>query len=597
MSDIKRKQHQCFIAGWITDSRLIWILVVLLWAMPAAMPGFGETLSVKAEVDRTTMSSGETLTLTVKIKGADGQINTSGIRDFEVLSTNASQNYSIINGKTSREVRYRYTLVPEKQGRLLIPPLPVTIGQKTLYTELIAVQVRKAGDEATIDAQRDVFARVDVSDTSPYVGQQIVLRLALYNAVRIGNAELRKGPVFEGVDARKLDKSRSYAKIINDRRYDVTELVYILTPEQAGTYQVGQSRIMCEVITQVSGRSRFPFNSFFNDSRMVPSMVDAPPVEITVRPLPTNSGSKDYSGLVGAFDISASVDPTTLAQGDSCNLSIMIQGRGNIQDAAMPDLRLPDTFKVYKDAPVEDIDVTEQGVAGSKQFAAALVALTPGTYTIGPFSLTYFDTDQERYITETTRMFTIAVNENPGATQLDVYEGKRRPAETGVQKKTVDFTGKDIFSIEPDMDALKNHRAIAPVVFVLMLLAPYLLLAILIVFFSRRRITTTPARMMARQARTELKSAGNDRVNLADHLYRALIYAIFAKAGKQGASLTHKEVAAMLAQAGCKPDFIETVGEVLDRVESARFGGVTMDDRAAADLLAAATRIVRRLIA
>ncbi|MDY6822995.1 MAG: BatD family protein [Thermodesulfobacteriota bacterium] len=571
-------------------------LIALLVVMAVVTPGFAQTPAVTAEVNRTAMAPGETLTLTVVIKGTKGRVNVSGIRDFDVFSSRSSQNYTIINGKTSREVRYVYTLVPQKTGRLLIPPLPVDVDGKTLYTEMIAIQVRQDASDGTDSAEKDVFATIHVSDRSPYIGQQIVCRVALYNAVRIGNAELRDGPVFDGFDARKLDDSRSYAKIISDRRYDVTELVYILTPEKTGVFQVGEARIMCEVVTQVPRRSGFPFNSFFNDSRMVPRIIAAAPVKVTVQPLPEYTGTGDPSGLVGEFDISAAVDATVVDEGDSCNLTITVKGRGNIRDAAMPALNLPEAFKVYQDTPTENVKVTEDGITGSKQFAAALVALTPGEYTIGPFSLTCFDTEKARYVTRSTGSIKITVKPAPGRSHVNVHEGEPGRAKPAVRKKTVDYTGKDIFSIKSGLDALADRDPISPWAFAIMLAVPYGVLGLLIAGFRYRQKGEPISRQMARQSRQALQDAKKDSLHMADHLYRAMIAAIYAKAAKQGVSLTRNEAAALLSESGCEVDFIESVCRRLDEIESVKYGGAVLDTEAAEDLLASARRIIRRLL-
>lgn len=567
--------------------RLAIMLTMFLGVMATA--GVVRAASVTASVDRTRVAGGERLNLTVTIEGGKGDVNVDGIRDFQVISRGTSSSYNIINGEVSSTVQYTYTLVPLKKGPLVIPALPVTVGKKTLYTKMIPIEVSDSPSADSGPKDADVFVRLSVSDDAPWLGEQITCRLHLYNAVRITNAGLTLAPKFPGFSAEQLEDNRSYSRVVGGRQFDVTEIVYVLTPEQAGEHSIGPAVISCDVVSRKSSRGRSTFDSFFNDPffggglNLERRRLTAAPVTVNVRPLPAYNGKESFSGLVGEFAVSAEMDQTTIDEGDSVNLAVIVSGRGNIQSASSPGFHLPDAFKVYEDAPVEDIAVSDAGVSGKKRFPAALVALTPGTYSVGPFSLTYFDVSRESYITISTPPIDITVNPSDHHPPVDgdgAGEGKQEHLPRPVKKKAVEFTGHDIFPVKQDLSALEHQGPIPLNIFFLLTGAPFLLYGIAVVIISRVRRKVDDATLMSRKSRAALASAGREKTTLEarlDLLFKAVVYAVYARAGRRGESLTYREARQMLRENGCEASVADETCRLLSEIEQARYGGRSVD--------------------
>ncbi|MDY6832281.1 MAG: BatD family protein [Thermodesulfobacteriota bacterium] len=574
--------------------RLTAITTIVILMTGLTLPGLARSPQVSATVDRTVLGSGESLTLTVTIEGSDGNVDVSGIQDFDVVSRGTAQSLRIINGKTSREMRYTYVLVPLKEGALSIPALPVTIDKETFHTEAITIRVAEE-DRPAMQGASDVFAEVTVSDPSPYVGQQVVCRVSLYHAVRIADAGLSSGPVFDGFTPKIVSNDRSYTKIISGRRYDVTELVYVLTPEQVGTFEVGATRIRCNVISRQQRNRGFPFDTFFDDTRLVPRVISANPVSVRVRPLPPYSGTVPFSGLVGEFDLSAKTDRTSVHAGDSVNLTVTIKGKGNVQDAPLPDIDLDNAFKVYADVPVDDTTANEDGVSGKKTFPVALVALFPGDYIIGPFSVVYFDTARGEYKTASTTALPITVLEADEESPAAVFAAGDDKKPPGIEKKEVQFIDKDIFPLKEGLDAISHRRPMTLWYFLALLAFPVPAYAVAGIVVSRLRRNEPVARTMAKQARAALAGARPGDANAAERLYKAIVYAIFARAGKKGESLTYKEARQLLRQSSCPEALADTAAETLEKVEQMRFGGGAIDPGAGERLFKTVKDLVRRL--
>ena len=168
----------------------------------------------------------------------------SPIRDFKVMSGGTSTSVQIINGRMSREVNYTYTLIPLKEGRLVIPPLTVTTDKTTQKTAEIVVTVSPKTQEKT--GSQDVFAEGNVSNSSPYEGEPIVYTFKLFNAVQIANARFQK-PEFSGFTAKEVENSRkTYRTVMNGREYNVTDLTILLVPLGAGQKTIDPAVLECD---------------------------------------------------------------------------------------------------------------------------------------------------------------------------------------------------------------------------------------------------------------------------------------------------------------------------------------------------------------
>ena len=99
-------------------------------------------------------------------------------------------------------------------------------------------------------------------------------------------------------------------------------------------------------------------------------------VIVNVKPLPEYRGEGQFSGLVGDFSLSSSVDRRSLKVGESLTLKVNLKGKGNIFDG---NIRLPDSsnFKSYDDEPVFTKDENPNYFSGLKTFKNCLLYTSP----------------------------------------------------------------------------------------------------------------------------------------------------------------------------------------------------------------------------
>jgi hypothetical protein len=552
-------------------------------------------VAVSAQVDRTHVVPGQSLQMQVKISGGSGDVDISPIDDFKVRSIGTSSSVQIINGHMSREVSYNYLLIPRGKGELTIPPLTVTVGGRPYHTDAITITVSAAppADAGPDAPDKAVWVAGDLSETTPYIGQQITYTFRFYRSVPIDDAKFQP-PGFKGFTAQEVKDRHSYRKIIDGREYVVTEIDYILTPLEAGDWTVDPTVVNVGVLRRRRSPSQFPFDDFFNRSVVEPRELQTKPLKITVRPLPPLPPGQDFSGLVGRFTMTAETESTHLAVGDSCTLTITLQGKGNITDAQHPRLVLPPAFKSYADNPQPEVTADRDGVHGKMVFRTALVPLKPGRYALDPIRLTYFDVEKETYQTLEIPLppLTVVPGADRDSQPLTVTPGNLPPS-----RKKVAFTGHDILPPKGGMAAIRSRSAMAWPLFLVLLAAPASLYGLVLLAQQLRRPATSAAAVMKTRARQALKRAGADPSGDAfpTALYQALTAAIYCAAGRYGEALTWKEAETLLLEKHHSAEEAAGAAKLLAEIESIKFGGRTLPEERRKTLLEETRTLVRRL--
>lgn len=571
---------------------LFFLMVILL------SPGNADADSVQAFVDRNQAAPGDSISFRISIKAKDGEPDLSVVRDFKVISQGKSSRMQMANGRITREIDYNYLLLPLKEGDLHIPKIPVRVDGKTLYTQKILVKVLKPSPLEKENA--DVFVTVDLSEKNPYAGQQIVYTFKLHNAVQIVNAQFQK-PDFGGFLADELEERNSYRTIINGREFMVTELTFILVPLNSGEKAITPATLQIGVVKKTRRRRSSGIDSFFGDSffsrqEVETRILKTDPLRVDVKPLPAFEGPGSYSDLVGRFDITSTIGNTDLKAGESTTLTIIVQGQGNIMDARIPEIIVPESFKTYADNPEETIDKGRTGYSGKKVFRIALVPIKEGIFKLAPMRLAYFDVSTGRYVTKNTQSFQLNVTPSEAAiNDPSVFHASKEPVNTAKEK--VEFTGRDILPIKEGLDAIEPSGKMSVFWFLLFIIGPILLSMGINMGIKLAKKDTDPASVMIERAKKSLKDARGDlpEDRFISSLHRALVSAILARAEMVGESLTRSEAQSLLMSKGLDENEALEAATLLETIETTGYSGKTFGSAYRMDLLNRTRDMVRRL--
>ena len=376
--------------------------------------------SIRASLDASQVAVGDTLQLTLEHEGGtSGQPDVTPLQhDFDILGTSSSTSIELRNGAASERTEVVLTLAPKVSGRVTIPPL-VWDGERTQ-----ALSVLVTGPDGTAQpggaAPRapNVFIETSVSSEQPYVQAAVQLTVRLFTTSVLYRADLEL-PENGDVVAKQIGTDENSNAERNGRTYQVITRHYVLFPLHSGKLTLEGPVLDAEI---ASNQPRRPLGSdpfgggffggpFFQTVR--PVRLHGNPIVMTVRARP--------AGAVGSYwlparnvSLSAAWNPAGLSAraGDPITLDVTLQATG-LTAAQLPDLSsllgFPPALKAYPDQPKLN-DSTHDGLlVGSRDQTIALMADTPGHYTIPALTVNWWDTktDQPRATTVPARTLTI----------------------------------------------------------------------------------------------------------------------------------------------------------------------------------------------
>ncbi len=591
-----RPQHARTTFWWTSIGAILATLV---------LPTGAGAASITATINRTEVAVGDRLQLTLTLEGSSaGEIELPDLSAFEVHSQGQSRNIQLINGRMNSSVALNYLLIPTQPGTFTIGSVRTKVDGKAVMTKPITVRVLAA--EETPKQTRDLFMIAKVSNESPYVGEQVVFSLRIYQRIRLAQASL-EALDFGGALAEDLGKESTYDATVNGIAYQVTEIKKALFPQQAGELVLPAVRLNAEVVVQNQGGRRrgtdpfgdifnSPFDDFFGRGRTETRTVTAPPVTLTVRPLPP--APANFSGMVGSFSIKANLTNATVKVGESTTLSLTVSGRGNPPLIKEPTLPALEGFKIYDDKPTLQSQVDGEGLTGVKVFGKALVPMRAGMLSIPAARLTFFEPATGEYVTRSTTPITLTVADAPASedlrlTQLVTPTGGKVAVRLLADDLLPNYSGLDAISASALNSGHSGLAAlgllIPPLGFIVWVLAMRRRVRLKSdVAFRRSRMALKEAQPFLREATSKLK-AGDDH-DAAMALSRALRTYMGNRLNVEGTALTPRESAQLLADRGAGPQTVASVEAALLCCETFVYGAP--DSRTRVEL----TEHVRRAV-
>lgn len=435
------------------------VLFVAMIVMILATTSFAQ-VTVTATIDQTHIGLQEDFTLSVEVSGGNaGQPQLPAMENFAQLAgTSSSQSIQIINGRMSSSHTYHYTFIAIAAGKFEIGPVEVEAGGQLYRSQPIRIEIAQGAaggqppapgaapapqTDPTVKAESNIFLRAEVDRKQVYQNQPVIVTFKIYTARNIRNYGNAKIPGFTGFwveDYPMPQRPRTYQQVLNGQRFLVAEIKRTaLFPQSAGKNTIESMSLECEVQAQSRRRSRDLFDSFFDDPFFAPMervAIASRPVEIEVLPLPAAGKPANFSGVVGDYSITASVDRTTAKANEAITLKVRIAGQGNIKTLPPPQMDLPPDFEVYDPKVSQQVEPGDAQISGSKSWEYVLVPRYAGTHEIKPIALHYFNPRAKQYAVASTKP--IALTIEPGSAEY------ANAAFGGASKEDVKLLGQDI---------------------------------------------------------------------------------------------------------------------------------------------------------
>lgn len=291
----------------------------------------------------------------------------------------------------TREIRY--TLRASSPGSLTISPVVASLGTQQVISpvKMLVVQppptnaVPAIVSRAPVTRSRVVNFYALVTPDTVWAGEQVTLQVGVFIDDDL-RSRLQRNPEYV---APQVDGAVAYdLPVANDAlptrnvegaRYRPFVFARGLFPLRAGVLAVPPARL-----SYTLGSA----GTIFGRQERQTSTTAAETV--VVRELPAEGRPASFAGAVGVYAMSAAVEKTTGRVGDAVQLTIKLEGVGNVKLLPAPIIDIPN---VTSNASGESIvvDTTDLLVRGSKTFRFLLTPKRDGDLPLGSLKYAYFN--------------------------------------------------------------------------------------------------------------------------------------------------------------------------------------------------------------
>lgn len=512
---------------------------------------------------------------------------------FEVLmgpSTSTQQSFSFVNGHASQQssVTYTYVLMANKNGTFVIPSAKGTVAGNNVASSALKItvsgkaqqggggnsypqqQARRVDRAGARISGRDLFLRVSANKQKVYEQEPILLTYKVYTQVELTALE-GKMPDLKGFHTQEIplpQQKTFHIERVNGKPYNcVTWSEYVMFPQMTGKLTIPSLTFKGIVMQQNPNVD--PFEAFFNGGSgyiEVKKDFTAPSVNIEVMPLPAKPAG--FSGGVGHFSITSSIDKNKVKAGDPVNVRVVVSGVGNMKLLKQPELNVPKDFEKYDAKVTDKTKLTTDGVTGSMIYDILVVPRNMGNYVLPGIKFIYFDTQTNKYQTLTTQPFNIEVEKGSGSSGSGSYSQYNDNdihdimfGETNRQHPSLTFFGSKVY-----------HGVIA------FIFAAFVVLFIIFrkralefrdVIAMRSKNANKVATKRLRKANKFMKA--NKKDDFYDEVLRALWGYVSDKLAMPSEQLSRDNISETLTQRGTPEETIKSFITAIDECEYARY--------------------------
>ena len=351
------------------------------------------------------------------------------LENLEVISgPSVGKEFSWVNGRATRATSFTYVLQGLEVGPASVGPLVVAVGEVELRSEIVHAEVvpgsvalpRSVGRRSpfSLDPFVDPYGRRQpaggatrvalrqlVSAREVVLGQPILVTVVLdTTAGGVDGFEWLEAPSYPGWWAQRVEPPERITSEVAEvdgirfNRFVVAQ--HALVPLKTGGLAVP------EVRARIAYRARSVFAS--------QQVVDRGTPEVTVEVTPRPRAPGGFAGAVGDLRYTASLEPISIAFGESAVLSIELKGNGNLPLVEIPAL-WPGCSDCESYPPEEEsrVRVDGTGIHGSRTWRTTLVPRSWGELDLEPVMLAIFDPAAGIYRKQTLGPMQLSVSPPP----------------------------------------------------------------------------------------------------------------------------------------------------------------------------------------
>ncbi len=351
--------------------------------------------AVSASVDKDTIYSGDVVNYTISAEGKNPKFpNLNTIAGYGIMGVSRSQMVNIVNGNYKSTISKTYSFSPTRS--LVIPSYKVIVNGKVYKTDEIRVNIVKPS-QAKKGSDFSISMEMDKNDV--YVGEPVKVDVKFKYKLSSQADKITITPLKISDFWVKGDK-----KPVKTIKGDtiIQTYHYLIFPQKQGDFEI--EPIVANIGTfsrrNIGGNLfKDPFFDTF-DQTLQWKKITSNKLFIHAKPLPNNLE------VYGKFNIKTSVDKRETKANKPVNLTVKIDGVGNIDDIKKFSLDINDVV-VYSAEPNIKAGLNT-GVYGGV-FTQKIALIADKDFIIPSVKFSYFDKDLKKVVTKKTKPITIKV--------------------------------------------------------------------------------------------------------------------------------------------------------------------------------------------
>lgn len=364
-------------------------LFIALFALNLLIsPLFAADISVK--IDRNPVNLNESFQIIFSATDQpDGEPDFTPLeKDFEILNQSQQQSTQIINLKMTKSIQWVLTVMAKHAGTLMVPV--INFGQDS--SQFAALVVNKV--QVTANANEELFLQVEVSNSQPYIQEQVIYTLKLYRKVNISQAALTE-PKLPNAVIEKLGEDKNYNSQYQGDSYFVTERKYAIFPQKSEIMRIEPLTLTADVIVASQPR----YNGFFNRQNTRTQRVNSKAITLKVKAKPAAAADKYWLPAEQVYlEEKWSADKAQMKVGEPITrtLSLLIKGA---TEGALPELyadNMPANLKAYPDQPTLKETAKDDSMIAYREEKIALIPGLAGNYTLPAIEIPWWNTTTQK---------------------------------------------------------------------------------------------------------------------------------------------------------------------------------------------------------
>ncbi len=525
------------------------------------------------------------------------------IKGFEVLmgpSRSQQSSVQIINGRTTSNssITFTYILMASTEGNYTIPGASINADGNQMVSNSVHIKVLPAdhkGNSSSSSSSRqsgapsrassgssissqDLFITASANKVNVYEQEAFLLTYKIYTLVDLRGFDNVKLPDFKGFHSQEteLPTNRKWSlEHYKGRNYQTTIFrQFVLFPQQSGKLTIDAARFDASIAK--ANQSVDPFDAFFNGGSNyveVKKTLITPTLTIDVKPLPAKPA--DFSGGVGEFNITSSINNKDVKTNDAVTVKLVISGTGNLKLISNPEIKFPDNFEVYDPKVDNKFRLINAGISGSKIIEYLAIPRDAGNYKIPGVKFVYFDIKSHSYKTLTTEEYNLRVEKGAGNAAQAIANFSNKE-DLKVLNEDIRFIKQNNVTLNP-----KGHFFFNSLSYWLFYIIPTIIFIILFIAYRKQisanaNISKMRTKKANKVAIKRMKLAGkllseNKKDKFYDEVLKALWGYISDKLNIPVSRLSKDNVEEELNKYGVNNTLIKDFISALDTCEFARF--------------------------